>query len=208
MHPAATVHIVEDDEGVRAALARLLRTSCYAVCTYASARAFLEAGTLEPGCVLLDLQLPDASGLAVQEQLAGRAVPLPVVFLTGRGDVPTSVQAMRAGAEDFLTKPVEPTELLGAIERALARGRTLQAASSRREVLRARYDTLSPTEREVMALVASGHLNKQIAYRFGRNLRTIKTHRAAVMRKMLADHVADLVRMAEELGLPIEPPDH
>jgi FixJ family two-component response regulator len=115
---------------------------------------------------------------------------------------------MRAGAEDFLTKPVEPEELLGAIERALARGRTLQAASSRREVLRARYDTLSLTEREVMALVASGHLNKQIAYRFGRNLRTIKTHRAAVMRKMLADHVADLVRMAEELGLPIEPPDH
>ena len=207
MREMSTVHVVEDDDGFRAALVLLLRASGYAVRAHASAREFLDADPAGPGCVILDLQLPDLSGLAVQEQLAQRASPLPVVFLTGRGDVPTSVQAMRAGAEDFLTKPVEQTELLAAVERALARDGAQRAAWHARDDLRARYATLTPVERQVMSGVASGHLNKQIAYRFGRDVRTIKAHRAAVMQKMRADSIADLVRMAGELEIPIEPPE-
>jgi len=207
MTEQGTVYVVEDDDGFRTALVLLLRASGYAVSAHGSARGFLEADTPGPGCVILDLQLPDLSGMAVQEELAQRRAPLPIVFLTGRGDVPTSVQAMRAGAEDFLTKPVEQPELLAAVERALARDRAQRAAVRARDDLMARYSTLTPIQRQVMSLVVSGHLNKQIAYRFGRDLRTIKAHRAAVMQNMRTESVADLVRMASELDIPIEPPD-
>jgi len=203
----ATVHVVEDDEGFRSALTRLLRASGYAVAAYPSAGALLEAALGGPGCLLLDLQLPDLGGIELQAELAQRRVTLPVVFLTGRGDVPTSVRAMHAGAEDFLTKPVDEAELLAAIERALARDRTQRAELSHLDDLRARYASLTPTERAVMAYVISGHLNKQIAYRFERSERTIKAHRARLLDKMRAGSTAELVRMATALGIPVQPPD-
>jgi FixJ family two-component response regulator len=207
MEDVSTVHVVEDDEAFRSALVRLLRVSGYDVRAHASAGEFLDAAPSGPGCVLLDLHLPDLGGLELQQELARRRVTLPIVFLTGQGSVRASVHAMQAGAEDFLTKPVEQPELLAAIERALARDRAERAETSRLEDLRARYEKLTPAEREVMARVASGHLNKQIAHQFGRTERTIKGHRALVMEKMQAQSTADLVRMAGLLGIPVRPPD-
>lgn len=202
-----TVHVVDDDEHLRTALVRLLRVSGYEVVAYPSAGAVLDAAPGGHGCLLLDLHLPDLSGLELQQELAQRNVTMPVVFLTGRGDIRASVHAMQAGAEDFLTKPVVESELLAAIERALARDRAQRAEAGRIEELRARYATLSSPERNVMTYVISGHLNKQIAYRFGRAERTIKAHRARVMEKMEAESTADLVRMAGLLGIPVQPPD-
>jgi len=202
-----TIHVVDDDERFRTAVARLLRVSGYEVATYASASAFLDAAPGGHGCLLLDLQLPDLNGLELQQELAHRSATMPIVFLTGRGDIRTSVHAMQAGAEDFLTKPVVEADLLAAIERALARDRARRAEAGRLEELRARYAKLTPPERRVMTFVISGHLNKQIAYRFGRNERTIKAHRARVMEKMQAESTADLVRMAGLLGIPVQPPD-
>lgn len=202
-----TVYVVEDDEGFRTALVRMLRVTGYTVAPFSSAREFLEHGSPGPGCLLLDLQLPDLSGMEVQQQLAQSHPALPIVFLTGHGTVRSSVQAIRAGAEDFLSKPVEEPQLLAAIERALSRDRERRGADRRIEELRQRYETLTPNERRVMSGVISGHLNKQIAYQFGRDLRTIKSYRAGVMKKMGADSTADLVRMAGLLQIPIEPPE-
>jgi FixJ family two-component response regulator len=203
----STIHVVEDDDGFRAALGRMLTIAGYHVVAYRSAQEFLDASPAGPGCLLLDLQLPDLSGIELQGQLVERHVTLPIVFLTGHGSVRTSVQAVRAGAEDFLTKPVEEPDLLAAIQRALARDLAQRESAARLDELRARYDTLSPNERRVMAGVISGHLNKQIAYQFGRDLRTIKTYRSKVLQKMQADSTADLVRMAGLLGIAIQPPD-
>jgi FixJ family two-component response regulator len=182
------IHVVDDDEPMRTALARLLRAEGFEVRAYASAGEFLLAAPKESsGCLVLDLQMPGPSGLELQQ-----AVSLPVVFLTGRGDVQSSVRAMKAGAVDFLTKPVEPAVLLKAVAAALERNRS---ASAQQET-RARYASLTARERSVHEQVVAGKANKEIARALGITERTVKMHRAQVMRKMQAGSVAELVRTA------------
>jgi len=197
----ATVHVVDDDAGMRKGLSRLLEAAGYAVKTYASAGEFLMAER-SPGlsCLVLDIRMPGPSGLDLQTALAKDADTLPVVFLTGHGDIPMTVRAVKAGAVDFLTKPVEGKTLLAAIEAALARDLVRRTERSELRGLQARYETLTPREREVFAQVVTGKLNKQIAGDIGAAERTVKAHRARVMEKMQAGSVADLVRMADRLG--------
>jgi two-component system, LuxR family, response regulator FixJ len=202
--PRPTVFIVDDDASFRNAMERLLRAGGYAVQSFASATEFLEsARTDAPGCVLLDLQMPGPSGLDLQSTLSRRENPLPIVFLTGQGDIPASVQAMRAGADDFLTKPVKKAVLFPAIERALARDARDRAQRTRRRELRARFDALTPREREVLAHVLSGQLNKQIADDVHASERTIKAHRANLMAKLQVQSVAELAHLAHEAGFPV-----
>jgi len=192
---APVIHIVDDDEAMRTALGRLLRAEGYDVRFYVSAGDYLlRPPAAGAGCVVLDVHMPGPSGLELQQ-----AVSLPIVFLTGRGDVESSVRAMKAGAVDFLTKPVEPAELLKAIRAALERDR---AARRQRETLdeaRVRYHSLSTRERAVFDLVVAGKLNKQIAGALGITERTVKAHRGQMMAKMQVRSVADLVRIAEIL---------
>lgn len=196
------VHVVDDDEAFRTAVMRLLEAAGYAVRGYASAGDFLIArpGNAS-GCALLDVNLPGPSGLELQAALAEQGVALPVVFLTGHGDVPKSVRAMKAGAVDFLEKPVAREPLLAAVREALARGADARAAGERLRQLRGRYETLTPREREVFAGVVAGRLNKQIAAAIGAAERTVKAHRAQVLAKMGVGSVAELSRIATELGL-------
>jgi len=199
----AVVHVVDDDAGMRTALGRLLEAAGYQVRTYGSAGEFLIAEPGDaPGCVLLDLKLPGPSGLDLQEALAKRDDPLPVVFLTGHGDVPASVRALKAGASDFLTKPVKKETLLAAVEGALAEGHARRAEREELRELKERYETLTPREREVFTQVVAGKLNKQIAGNIGAAERTVKAHRAQVMEKMAVGSLADLVRAAARLGVP------
>jgi FixJ family two-component response regulator len=196
------VHLVEDDVSARKATARLLRTKGLAVRTYETGVEFLRALPMRmPGCVVLDLRLPGPSGLEVQHTLAQGDEPLPVVFLTGEGDVPTSVQAMKGGAIDFLTKTVDSRELLDAIGRALAQDAENRRRRCRQRDLRARYERLSPREREVLAHLISGQLNKQVGFDLGISEQTTKIHRHRVLEKMEASSIAELVRMATELGI-------
>ena len=200
--PLPTVFIVDDDASFRNAMERLLRAGGYAVQTFASATEFLQcARTDAPGCVLLDLQMPGPSGLDLQSALVRSEDPLPIVFVTGQGDIPTSVHAMRAGADDFLTKPVKKSVLFPAIERALARDARDRAQRARRRDLRARFDALTPREREVLAHVLSGQLNKQIAADVHASERTVKAHRANLMAKLQVQSVAELAHLAHETGL-------
>ena len=204
MLPAPTIFVVDDDASFRNALARLVGAGGYAVQTFASATEFLQcARTDAPGCILLDLEMPGPSELDLQSALARSANPLPIVFLTGRGDIPTSVHAMRAGAEDFLTKPVKKDVLFPAIERALARDAQEREQRARRRELRARFDALTPREREVLAHVLSGQLNKQIAGDLDASERTIKAHRANLMAKLQVQSVAQLAHLAHEAGFPV-----
>ena len=197
-----TVFIVDDDASFRNAVTRLLRAGGYAVQTFASATEFLQsARTDAPGCVLLDLHMPGPSGLDLQSALARSENPLPIIFLTGHGDIPTSVRAMRAGADDFLTKPVKKEVLFPAIKRALARDAQDREQRARRRQLRARFDALTPREREVLAHVLSGRLNKQIAGDLAAAERTIKAHRANLMAKLQVQSVAELAHLAHEAGL-------
>jgi FixJ family two-component response regulator len=197
----ALIRVVDDDERSRRATARFLRLAGFAVREFASGADLLEAGPGgEPGCLVLDLRMPGVSGLEVQETLAARGVALPILFLTGFGDVPTTVRAMKAGAIDFLTKPADPEALLEAIRQAIARADEARALQAQRDSLRARLAALTPRERQVFGLVAAGRLNKQIARLLGMTERTVKAHRAAVMEKMRAASVAELVRMADALG--------
>lgn len=197
MSDAAVVHLVDDDPSVRRALGRLLAAAGHRCETHASAEAFLarqpDAG---PGCAVIDLQLPGASGLELQARLAELGETLPLIFLTGRGDVPSSVRAMKGGAVDFLTKPVEAEALLAAIAAALERGRALHAARAAQAGVEARLARLTPREREVLDMVVAGRLNKQIAADLGVAEKTVKVHRARVMHKLEARTVADLVRLA------------
>jgi FixJ family two-component response regulator len=194
------VHVVDDDEPMRTAVARLLRATGYEVRTYASAGDFLLAPPEPvPGCLLLDLQMPGPSGLELQQALQRQPMPLPVVFLTGRGDVSSSVRAMKAGAVDFLTKPVEPADLLKAVEAALARDRSARARREGIDDVQAHYASLTARERSVFDHVVAGEPNKQIARALGITERTVKMHRAQVMAKMHAGSVAELVRSAEQL---------
>jgi len=196
------VHIVDDDESFRTAVTRLLQIVGYEVRGYASAGDFLIARRGEArGCILLDVNMPGPSGLDLQAALADHGVDLPIIFLTGHGDVPMSVRAMKAGAVDFLTKPVEREQLLRAVREAHARGAEAREAANRRRVQQSRYERLTPREREVFAGVVAGKLNKQIAAELGAAERTVKAHRAQVLLKMQAGSVADLVRAATELGL-------
>lgn len=194
------VHVVDDDESLRTAMSRLLTAAGYAVRTYASAGEFALARNGEiSGCVLLDVRMPGPSGLDLQDSLARNADPLPIIFLTGHGDIPMSVRAMKAGAVDFLTKPVESAALLAAVELALRRG--AEAQSERRNVRawRERWESLSPREREVFERVTVGQPNKQIAGEIEAAERTVKAHRARVMEKMGAASLAELVHIAEQL---------
>jgi FixJ family two-component response regulator len=202
MDPLPVVHVVDDDPSLSRAVSRRLEAEGFEVVTFDSAEAFLSALTDGPGCVVLDLRMPGAGGLDVQEALARRADPLPVVFLTGHGDVHSSVRAMKAGAVDFLTKPVTGDELVEAVRRAIGLDESARASRRQARDLRARYARLTRREREVFALVARGLLNKQIAGELGMAERTVKAHRGRVMEKMELQSVAELALAAERL---IEP---
>jgi FixJ family two-component response regulator len=196
------VHVVDDDVSVRTSLCRLLQAAGYTPRPYPSAGAFLLAAPDPdpgPSCVLLDLKMPGPSGLDLQQGLARRGDPLPVVFLTGHADIPSTVRALRAGASDFLEKPVKREALLAAIEAALAQDAERCAQREELRALHARYESLTAREREVFELVVAGKLNKQIAGDIGAAERTVKAHRAQVMEKMQVGSLADLVRVAERL---------
>ena len=195
------VHVVDDDRAFRTAIGRLLNAAGHKARLYASASEYLANQDAEgPACVIVDLQMPGTNGLDLQSVLAERGDAHPVIFLSGHGDVPSTVRAMRAGALDFLTKPVPTAVLLEAIHNALARDVERKEQHTHLSELKRRYSTLTPRERQVMAGVVAGRLNKQICYALHSAERTVKTHRARVMEKMAVRSVAELVRRAEELG--------
>jgi FixJ family two-component response regulator len=199
---SAVVFVIDDDASMRRALDNLLGSVGLDVRVFASPEEFLEADRPDaPGCVVLDLRLPGKSGLAVQQELAQAGIGLPVIFISGHADVPITVRAMKAGAVEFLTKPFHEQELLDAVHTAIARDNATRREAGRAAELHARFATLSPREREVMALVAAGRANKQIAAELGVSLVTVKVHRGHVMQKMVARSVADLVRMSDQLGV-------
>jgi FixJ family two-component response regulator len=196
----AVVHVVDDDDSVRTALTRLLRARGYEACGYRSAGEFLMAERPDtPGCVLLDVSMPGPSGLDLHDALTKNGDPIPVIFLTGCGDIAMSVRAMKTGAVDFLTKPVKREALMAAVETALERAQAQRAIDERRRELRGRYETLTAREREVFTRVSDGKLNKQIAAELGTSERTVKAHRAQVMSKLRVESVAALVRVADRL---------
>ena len=194
--PARTVFVVDDDTSFRAAIARLLRAAGHQVKAFSSASEFVDSLPAPgPGCVVADLQMPGLSGLDLQAALAESENPLPVLFLTGHGDIPTSVQAMRLGAEDFLTKRAPREVLLDAVNRALARDARERAERTRAQEARARFGTLTAREREVLAHVLRGQLNKQIAADLGIHERTVKLHRTAITNKVGVQSVAELTQL-------------
>src|ERR1700685_319963 len=194
------VFVVDDDASVRDAVKRLIASVGLRVETFGSTREFLSARRPEaPACLVLDVRLPDVSGLELQRDLAAANVHIPIIFITGHADVPMTVRAMKAGAVEFLTKPFRGQELLDAIQEAIAKDRMAWNERAQMADLRARYNTLTPREKEVLILVASGLLNKQIGAELGTSELTIKTHRGRVMQKMGADSLADLVKMAERI---------
>lgn len=197
-----TVCIVDDDAPFRTALQRQLEQSGYRVVAYASAEQVLErpCNENEPGCILLDVRMPGLSGLALQSSLLELGSSLPILFLTGYCDVSTTVKAIKAGAEDFLIKPVEPDELLHAIARALARHRSSLVLKREIDDLRTRLATLTPRERQVFVLLVGGKISKQVAHELGTSVRTIKAHRKKVMEKMRAGGLAELVLIGERLA--------
>lgn len=197
------VHVVDDDASFRTAIERRLTLAGYKVATYPSAQQLLDhpPSEDEPGCILLDVRIPGLSGPELQGRLNALGSSLPIVFLTGYADTPTTVRAIKAGAEDFLTKPVEPQQLLGAIERAMARHATVRGEQQKLKELQALLSALTARERQVFDLVVRGKLNKQIAHGLGTTERTVKAHRHQVMEKMKVQSLAELVTMAERLGL-------
>ena len=201
-----TVFVVDDDPSVRRSTERLVRSMGFNVQTFATAKEFRERARIEsPSCLVLDVHLPGPSGLDLQQELVQAGVQIPIIFITGRGSIPMSVRAMKAGAVEFLTKPTRSRDLLAAIRAAIERDRASHQARRQLDALRERYARLTAREREVMTLVVAGRLNKQIASEVATTERTIKFHRAHIMEKMEAESVADLVRIAGQLGLA---PDH
>jgi len=198
----ATVHVVDDDASWRTSVRRLLTAAGYRVALYASAEQFLESAALDgPSCVLLDMRMPGLTGLQLQRALAELRRKVSVIFVSGHGDIPTTVLAMKGGAEDFLAKPVDTEVLLRAVEQALARDREERGRREQLDVLRQRVDSLTPAERKVFNLVVRGRLNKQIAAELGTAERTVKWHRHNLMQRLQLQSLAELVSLAERLGL-------
>jgi FixJ family two-component response regulator len=199
----AIVFIIDDDASVRKALTSLLRSIGLRVEGFGSAQDFLASDRPDvPGCLVLDVRLPGLSGLDLQRQLVEAKIQMPIIFITGHGDIQMSVEAMKAGAVEFLTKPFREQALLDAVQLALERDRAAHAQRAALAQLRGRYQLLTPREREIITLVVRGLLNKQIAGHLGTTEATVKVHRAKLMHKMQADSLADLIRMAEKLGVP------
>jgi FixJ family two-component response regulator len=201
MTSSATVFVVDDDTAIRVGLERLLRSAGYTTQSFPSAQAFLAGASPDAeACLILDVNMPGLNGLELQEALATRGWTIPIVFLTGAADIPASVRAIKRGAVDFLTKPVEEAVLFEAIGQALARGAADHRQHEEVAIVRARLETLTPREKEVMLRVITGRLNKQIAGDLGAAEKTIKVHRARVMQKMQVHSVAELVRACDRLG--------
>ena len=200
------VFVVDDDESVRTALKRLLKSAGHKVITFSSAEDFFEHDHRfdASGCLVLDIRMPGLSGLELQEQMAAAGLNIPIIFITGHGNVPASVRAMKAGAVDFLEKPFDDLALLDAIHRAIAKDTRAKQAQAKIREINQRVASLTPREQEVFTLVVTGMLNKQIAFELGITESTIKVHRAQVMQKMSAESFADLVRLAEKAG--VHPP--
>ena len=199
---APIVFVVDDDLSVRRSTERLIRSVGVEVQTFASAREFLKIPQSErPACLVLDLRLPGLNGMDLQHQLTKSGIQIPIIFITGHGDIPTSVRAMKAGAVEFLTKPFRSRVFLDAVRAAIDRDRTACRERSEIKVFRQSYGQLTPREREVLPLVADGLLNKQVAAELATTERTVKFHRAHIMQKMRATSLADLVRMVEKLGI-------
>jgi RNA polymerase sigma factor (sigma-70 family) len=200
------VFVVDDDESVRTALKRLLKSAGHKVITFSSAEEFFDHDHRfdVSGCLVLDIRMPGLSGLELQDQMAAAGINIPIIFITGHGNVPASVRAMKAGAVDFLEKPFDDLALLDAIHRAIAKDTRAKQAQAKIRVINQRVASLTPREQEVFTLVVTGMLNKQIAFELGITESTIKVHRAQVMQKMSAESFADLVRLAEKAG--VHPP--
>ena len=202
MIEAPVIHVVDDDASFRSAISRVLKVSGYEVADYESATCFLRSiGDAKPGCLLLDVQMPSIGGLQLQEELAKLSPNWPIIFLTGRGDLPSSVRAIKAGAEDFLAKPVSKDTLLEAIERALVRYAAKYESRDQLNSLKSLIATLTSRESEVFALMARGKLNKQIAHLLGISERTVKAHRHMVMQKLKVQSFAEAVSVAERVGM-------
>ncbi len=199
------VYVVDDDLSVRKALERLLRSAGHDTRTFASPLEFMELKHPDvPGCLVLDIMMPELNGLDLQDLLSEKGISIPIIFITGHGTVPDSVRALKGGAMDFLQKPLEERTFLDAVSRGIENHRRLRQEQKEMSTLLFRFDTLTPREREIFGFVASGMLNKQIAYDLGISEKTVKAHRAKVMQKMKAQSLADLVRFGEKLG--IHPP--
>ena len=200
---AGLVHVVDDDASFRTAVERRLKLAGYEVETYSSAQQLLDVlpGGKEPECILLDVHIPGLSGPDLQDRLTGLGSILPIVFVTGYADTPTTVRAIKSGAEDFLTKPVSSEQLIDAIERGMARYESARLRRGRVDLLQSLVATLTPRERQVFDLIVRGKINKQIAYQLGTTERTVKAHRHQVMEKMQVQSLAELVSSAERLGM-------
>jgi FixJ family two-component response regulator len=200
-----SVFLVDDDASVRKALTRLIRSAGYEVQSFASARDFLDSGPRSEGsaCLVLDVRMPGLSGMDLQRELQRAKAILPIIFITGHGDIPTSVKAMKEGAVDFLQKPVKDKDLLKAIEQSLARAARDQSQRQEIAQIQKRVESLTAREFEVMALVVAGMLNKQIAFKLGTVEKTIKVHRARVMKKMDVDSIAELVHLTGKINIPL-----
>jgi RNA polymerase sigma factor (sigma-70 family) len=196
-----TIFLIDDDPSVREGLASLIESVGLSVKTFASGLEFFSLDATEAeGCLILDVEMPGMTGLDLQRRMTSAGIFLPIIFLTGHGDIPMTVEAMKAGAVHFLTKPVREDALMSAIRQALENDRKTRSDRAEHRRLRERFDLLTPRERQVMRLVVSGWLNKQIAHELGVSERTVKLHRSQIMRKMRAESLADLVKQAEKLG--------